>query len=385
MIVFIELRNFYLSCLTSGRPEPGQPVAVVRDGILVDVNPAAVEFAIVPRMTRQQATRECPLIEIIDFSPNRCHDLYDRIWRRISKMTPYVEPTDYHQGYLNLNGQQLEDNIEGRMSDLGHELQFGYRMNLQWGAGQDKWMARVVCGENRLVTEEDEESYLGKTPPDRLGLERDICKRLHRYGIHTIGDLLRVPKTFFATHLQLADTDITALLRRGDKYVRADFPPAEMKFSTDIHWGTDSEISESLRSLADDSIASLLSIKMRSHELRIVLELGENRREMVVTFDKPISDSGRLLDCLQRATAKADQLKLRSICVVLRKLVPVTASQIGLWSRPGNAEAKSLDEIRTQLHARYGSKVLQSGGEYDRSHPRRFAQLICELRGWNCP
>ena len=387
IITFISLSGLYLRSHAVQDGNVGGLAAVLREGQVVDVSENALRFGVTEGLERRTALRRCPKLHLIEFNSSKVATVYDSIWRRLSEFTPRIEPVDYHLGYLDLTGCiREEESPNDLMNSILSEFLFTYRVRMEWGGGQDSWIARIARKTNSFISPKEEPEFFANTPVEHLEVGPDITKRLRRYKIRTIQDLMQVPKTFLMTQLELGDVDLTSLLHRSKRSIAAAYPPRELEFTEDLPWGLEEEVRWACLKLSIQASDSLKSSNHRAHELLIEFRYERGCDSVIKNFDKPVQESERIYAVIIEQYRSRSSFTTMSIHIKLGKLVPAFNAQLNLLDRQEKDSADlAIGKLRTTLHSRYGPKSLMRGTEYLRQIPQRFAQLLCEEKGWRLP
>lgn len=387
IIAFIRMSGFYLRAHLGQEAGVNRLAAVLRDGQIIDMSENARQFGVTEGLDKKTACRRCPQLQLAEFDSSKAIPVYDSIWSRLAQLTPQVEPLDYHLGYLDLTGcvgeSETPDSI---MTSIRSEFTFSYRIRLQWGGGRDAWIARVAGRSNSFIHPEAENTFLSSTSVEQLDLEHTIVKRLQRYKIRTIQDLMQVPRSFLSIQLELEDADLFTLLHRGSRSITAVYPPPELEFTEDLPWGLEEEVRWACLKLSIQASESLKSANCRAHELLIEFRYERGNYSVVKKFDKAVQESERIYTAIIEQYRSRSSFTTLSIHIKLRKLVPVFKAQLNLLDRQEtDSSENAIGKLRTSLHARYGPRSLMRGLEYSQQVPQRFAQLLCKEKGWTLP
>ncbi len=102
-IVFVELAGFYAACETvaSGCGKAA-PLAVMRGGICIDVSREAYRRGVRPGLTRRQAALACADTTFVDYCEPRYVASGRRFLQALNRLSPAVEPVDYHRAFVEL-------------------------------------------------------------------------------------------------------------------------------------------------------------------------------------------------------------------------------------------------------------------------------------------
>jgi hypothetical protein len=410
LIVFLHLQQFYVSAARSlNLLPPEASAAVFRRDLVLDMSREARDSDVVPGISRKLARKRCPDLHCLEEDPDVSASLYNRVWNIFASRTPQVEPTDFHKGYLDLTGCIPRiSSLAEVMEDARLQLRFDFGVESCWGGGQDKWIAHLARGENRFVLPEEEASFLEHVAVKRLGFSDDFRERLQRFGITTVSEILSVPSSFFQSHLQLAAGELQPYLERLKGDVKALFPPPDISATADLLWGDNAELSEALRVLAETAAAELREKHMQAGRLSFIC----GTQTLEHKFAKPLHDRATLEDLLRRFIIEQHLMPpplhkeakehksdpplftrgqggaKRRLRIELSALTPYAEEQTELWRDRVHGASDKADRItkaRQHLDRKFGYQTIQSGSDYSRRYPPRFAQLIFERRGIYIP
>jgi hypothetical protein len=389
-IVFIEYTNFYLQSIKLKSPFAVEDaVAVIEENIVVDASAQAIAWGVYKGISSRLARQRCPGLIAHAYDPEAGKTLYHQLWKTFSGVTPQIEPVALNKAYLDLTGcVPRGKTLAGMMESLLWQVRFETGVLSRWGGGQDKWLARLSCGENKWIGPNEEANFLNHAPLSRLQLPEDILDKLFRYGLDTVGKLLTVPRSFFQTHLLWPDSERQKLLERVSDSVKFLYPPPEIKTEADLYWGSDEEIHEAVQKVADTAVQQLAELEQQATHLRIHLMSPENHSLFESTLSKPIFKAGNLSEIIHRFIQESAPQRLKRITLILGQLTARIQPQAELWQgrKQHIAErTEKLESIRQVLDRKFGTQTLLSGSQYSKIMPPRFAQMIYARRGQYIP
>jgi hypothetical protein len=389
-IVFIEFQNFYLASI---RLQEGlnleEPIALIKDNVVFDVTSSAVSWGVFKGISSRLARQRCPGLVVIPYQHEAGMQLYHKLWSMFTHVTPQIEPVDLHQSFLDLTGCiGPGQTLDSMLHNVLWRIQFESGIHSRWGAGRDKWMARLACGSNRMVRPEEEPSFLEQCPLSRLPIGEGDLDHLFRYGLNTIGKLLGVPRSFFQTHLQWPETERRRLLEREADSVKFLFPPPVLKADCDVHWGSDDEMHAAIAQVVQAAVRQLDDLRQQAGHIRIVLRTAAGDYTFENTLSKPAFSAGYFQDIAERFLLEKTPQHLKTITLELSGLTARLQPQGDLWqdrTSHGTERAERIEALQRVLHQKFGSQTLLSGSQYSRILPPRFAQLIYARRGQYIP
>jgi nucleotidyltransferase/DNA polymerase involved in DNA repair len=388
LIAFVRGLRFYSyhAKLRLGLPAE-QPLAVVARGWILDACKVAEADGVRGGIRCGLAKRRCAGLRVIEYDPAEYGDASFRFWSCFAAITPLVEPLDQAQGYLDLRGCVPRG---GSLDELLTRTALGIYEHtgvlIDWAAGQDRWIARLACGENRWIDPAQEGRLLKRLRIERLGIASELCQRLHHYGIRTAADLLRTPRSFIEAHLQVPRAEIDPFLRRGDRIVREAFPPAEVVVELELAGGIDGELEQAIEELARRAEAELRSGERQAARLAVQLRGREATKHASITLAKPVAMRQGIAAQISTLISELRPQLARNIRLTCSQLSRRDERQNELWqSRHSNQQQERLAGAQQTLTRKFGMGTVRSGREYAERMPPRFAQMILERRGLFLP
>jgi DNA polymerase-4 len=207
-ILHADLDSFYAS--VEQRDDPrlrGRPV-IVGGGVVLAASYEAKAFGVRTAMGGRQARVLCPnLVEV----PPR-FEAYTEASRAVFDVfrdtTPLVEGISIDEAFLDVGGLRR---ISGTSLEIAARLrrrvldEVGLRITV--GVARTKFLAKVASGvakpDGLLVVPPDEElAFLHPLPVQRLwGVGKVTAEKLHARGIHTVGEVARLPEAALVSML----------------------------------------------------------------------------------------------------------------------------------------------------------------------------------------
>jgi len=161
----------------------------------------ARNFGICPGMALAAAQRRCPQAVFRAGDSQAANRLRERVTRILLSFSPKLEVTSIDDFFLDLSGTTR---LHGAACDAALAIQRRVReevrLPLSIGIGSNRLMARLAGklakpGAVAELLPGHEAAFLRGLPVDQLpGVGHSIGSRLERFSIHTVGDLLLVPR-----------------------------------------------------------------------------------------------------------------------------------------------------------------------------------------------
>jgi hypothetical protein len=408
-IVFVRFPGFYVASERPPESSSDEPLAVFRNGLVLDFSEEAVQWHLKAGISKRLARQRCPGLICVDHNPDHCRDLFEKLWNVFAALTPLVEPVDFHAGYLDLTGCIPKGKtVDSVMRSALMQIWFDSHLKAEWGGGRDRWLAHLAAGENHWLKLEDENAFLVRADVHRLGLDFDLCEKIQRYGILSVADLLAVPDTFFQTHLQIPEREILPFLQRGLSEVQALFPPSSIEVAIDVEGIYEEDLNRAMQLAAEKAESELASRNQQASEIEFVLHdtppspplkrAGKSDFPSIyggarggnyvkVKPSRPVQTSSAIETLLREFVLSSHARHVRSIRLILSGLLPAASTQTELWQKlsPNIERSEKIARARQSLERKYGNRTLLSGSDYSQTVTPRFAQLIYARRGLYLP
>lgn len=384
--------NVALALAARHEPELLQKAVAVMGGDddICDLSAPAYQSGVRVGMNARQAKMRCADVTILEAKLDECHDVQDEF---LAELRQWELPTEAHglgMAYVDLQGIVInKKDAMGLVSDLGRRVRERLGGDLQPSLGWDhsKFCSRAAAyhtqpGRMKLVSKEDEVSFLAPLPISYLPLPAYHLQRLRWLGITTLGQFAALKAGAvlqqFGKPGQLAQRWAQG---RDNRPVRnmldAGWSPLEIEFETPTE----------LLPLVMDSLMAKLQpcLEAWAEELRgcnrLRFELffvnGE-RRVLDLNWIAPVAQAMRLRPHITNQFAALNwPTALDRLVVVQAATAELHAMQLSLFEEP-IVECATLEEIVEPLKRRYGAIFLR-GAVVDEAHPvdeRRVQKLV---------
>lgn len=381
MIACVSIPALPLQLLLLAHPEWGEhPMAVVdRDaptGKVLWVNQRAWRARIRPGMRYAAALSLADQLRAAPIAPSRVEEVTEALVVRLRDFSPAVEASRDYDGvfWLSATGLgRLYDNLE-RWADVVCDAlnDDGYRVTLVAGFTRFGTQALALARHRGrvLATRAHEERVLRHVPLERLKLEPRALSGLHRLGVRTLGEFLRLPRAQIAKRFGAAAERLYAQAREeSDVPVQATAVIDEIRDAIDFERAERN--TERLLRCIQDRLPRLVGVliardeALAAFELRLVLERSANQKEGgVITLSvrpaNPTLDEALILD-LVRLRLEATPLPMGVQRLEVR-LVPFRAErQQATLLRETKRDLEAADRALARLRAELGE---QSVGAY---------------------
>lgn len=203
-IIHIDMDAFYASVEQRDKPElRGRPVVVGGDpagrGVVATCSYEARRFGIHSAMPCARAYRLCPAAVFV--RPR--FDVYRQVSRQVREIflsyTDLVEPLSLDEAYLDVTANKV--GIQSAIwvaQTIRKEIRQKTGLTASAGVSYNKFLAKIASDLNKpdglsVVLPEQAETFIAALPIRKFhGVGRETEKKMHRLGIMTGGDLLRL-------------------------------------------------------------------------------------------------------------------------------------------------------------------------------------------------
>jgi protein ImuB len=235
-------------------------------------------------------------------------------------------------------------------------------------------------GETCVLAAGREADFLAPLPLDVLDPDDALAERLTRFGVHTVRDLLRLPREALATRLGPAATAL-ALLARGHCPLPAPCAPADARIAEAIDLEYPAERLETLlfalQALLSRLLARLEVRHLACDELGLALDLTGGGRDIRRIG---VSAPTRELRVLVRLVAQSLETQPPRGAVLCARLETrgraLAGSQLDLFRPPGPAPG-ALAPALAELASWCGAARIGAPAVADANHPD--AQALAEF------
>lgn len=204
-ILHIDMDAFFASVELLERPELiGEPAVVAHDGprsVVSSATYAARELGIRSAMPLTVAKRLCPTVVVLEPHFEKYRALSAQVMSIFEQYTPLVEQLSIDEAFLDVSGARR---LHGDPADIARNIKTQVIMETglfcSVGVAENKFVAKVASTASKpnglLIIEPDKTlEFLHPLPIEALwGVGKVTAEKLHKRGLHTVGDIASTPQ-----------------------------------------------------------------------------------------------------------------------------------------------------------------------------------------------
>lgn len=391
-ILHLDLDAFF--CAVEELRDPtlvGKPFAVggkpQERGVVSSCSYAARQYGIHSAMPMSQALRLCPRLVVIPPGFSAYREMSDQVMNILRLRTALVEQLSIDEAFLDLT--DLPQSGLELAQELQHEINERLRLPCSIGVASNKLLAKIAndVGKSRnrgpsppnaieVVPPGQEAEYLAPLPVRLLwGVGPKTAARLAELGIHTIGEVARMPEVVLVRQFGQAGRD---MLRHAngiddrpvttDRFARS--ISSEITFDRDVE--DPAVLRRTLRKQSEEVARSLRQRNLCAGTVRLKIRWPDfTTQTRQVSLPQPVDQDGVIYTA---ALGLLDSIwtggrAVRLIGVGAARLMD-RAYQLSLWDTPSDKERRLLTAL-DDLRERFGDDIVQTGSSIVREGGRR--------------
>jgi DNA polymerase-4 len=391
MILHVDMDAFYASVEELDDPGlVGQPVVVGGTpdgrGVVAAANYAARHYGIHSAMPAARARRLCPHAVFIRSRMDRYVEVSVELRGIFARYTPLVEPLSLDEAFLDVtsslrlfgDGLAIARRIKGEIrEELGLVASVGVAPN--------KFLAKLASDLDKpdglvVVPTDAIEAFLEPLPVSRLwGVGKVSNRDLAAMGVHTIGDLRRLPEDLLVSRFARTAVHLLRLARGIDD--RRVVPDRDAKsISHETTFAIDIDDAEVLRSwlleLTEQVATRLRRQGLRGKTVLIKVRYADfhtvTRSE---SLDAPSNVTRELyltaVRLLQAQLARSPQ-PVRLLGMGASVVTGEELEQGQLFEAEVREHQRRIDTVVDSIKSRFGHRALRRGGGARRPGDRRL-------------
>ena len=377
-IIHIDLDSFFVSVEQVLNPElKGKPVVVGgnpnRRGVVATASYEARAFGLRSGMPLVTAARLCPEAIFIEGNFARYREFSQKFMAILIDFSPFIEPAGIDEAYLDVTGfESIHGSIRQMAIKMKQRVRSELGLTASIGIAGCKVVAKVASDLSKPdglieVAPGEEHNFLAPLPVEKLpGVGKQAAKVVKGLGVHTIGDLSRMPSHTLKSRLGSAGETLHRFANGIDD--RQVLPPGEAKsisrettfgentrdrsFLEATLWAQSEKVGADLRQQGKQ--AKCVTLKLRYADFSSITR-SHTLRESVDT-DRAIFETGIRL--LEKALAMERQA-VRLIGIGVSNLVE--ASRQATLFTPSTKNLEELNRVIDRIRNRYGFGAIQTG------------------------
>jgi DNA polymerase IV len=223
-ILHADLDAFFAS--VEQRDEPrlrGKPV-IVGLGVVLAASYEAKAFGVRTAMGLRVARRLCPHAEVVPARFSAYVDASRAVFRVFDDVCPVVEGLSIDEAFLDVRGMERSVGTPASIAvELRRRVRAEVGLPITVGVARTKFLAKVASGVAKpdgllVVRPERELVFLHALPVERLwGVGAVTARKLHAYGVTTVGEVARLPEELLVSMLgRAAGRQLHALSHNRD-------------------------------------------------------------------------------------------------------------------------------------------------------------------------
>jgi DNA polymerase-4 len=366
MIVCVQLPNFAAAIeRRAAATMASRPLLLsVRDHVYACSEEVA-QCGVQPGMPLRPARALCPEAQVLPARPPQYAQALTPITSTLTNYGEQVETEDAFQTatcYLDI-GEVSRKTALDMATDVGRTIRRESELPPTVGVAQGKFPSKVAASlarsnHTRFVAPGSEAQLLAPLPVAALPLDGDIARRLHLFGIETVGQFAALPSGAVLTQFGVTGQRLHRLAQgRDERAVRARVsrPSEQVVVHFDDAITSRLILDDCVRLLAQQLSARLQARVMAATTLLLTLGLEDRaRRERRRRLREPLVNaealSRALRGLLQQMGAHCGVVSLQ---VVVTDFVPLASAgrQLSLFEMHHEAH---LEDALPQLVERYG-------------------------------
>jgi DNA polymerase-4 len=391
MILHVDMDAFYASVEELDDPGlEGQPVVVGGTpdgrGVVAAANYTARQYGIHSAMPAAQARRLCPHAIFIRSRMDRYAELSRELHGIFARYTPLLEPLSLDEAFLDVSASlRLFGDADTMARRIKTEIRDELGLVASVGVAPNKFLAKLASDLDKpdglvVVPVDAIEAFLEPLPVSLLwGVGKVSNRDLAEMGVHTIGDLRRLPDDLLSGRFGRSAASLARLARGIDD--RRVVPDRDAKsISHETTFATDIGDAEVLRSwlleLTEQVATRLRRQDLRGKTLFIKLRYANFRTvTRSESLDAPTSVTRELyltaVRLLQTQRARNPQ-PVRLLGMGVSGVTTEVLEQGQLFEQGIREQQRRIDTVVDAIKSRFGHRALRRGGGARRPRDRRL-------------
>lgn len=173
-------------------------------GIITTSSYEARERGVKTAMTANEALSLCPELKMVQPHYPLYHDLSYKLGEFLKTKSSKVEQFSIDEFFLDLTGFVKDEDITLYANNLKDEILKVFDLPISIGVAKSKYLSKLATDESKphgvkVVFEDDVEMFIKNMPIEKFpGIGKGYQKKLHSYGIKTLGDIKNKRELFYS-------------------------------------------------------------------------------------------------------------------------------------------------------------------------------------------
>ena len=390
-ILHVDMDAFYAS--VEERDDPGlvgQPVVVGGTpqgrGVVAAANYTARRYGIHSAMPAAQARRLCPGAVFIRSRMDRYAQVSLELRALFARYTPLVEPLSLDEAFLDVTSSaRLFGDGPAIARRIKAEIRAELGLVASVGVAPNKFLAKLASDLDKpdglvVVPADDIEAFLAPVPVSRLwGIGAVSNRDLANMGVHTIGDLRRLPEELLVGRFGKSAGSLARLARGIDD--RPVVPDRDAKsISHETTFEKDIADAQILRSWLLE-LSEQVATRLRRHDLRgrnVFIKVRYADFHTVSrsqSLEVPSSVTRELYSSaarLLRDQLARDPRPVRLLGMGVGGIGSKSPEQGQLFGEQDREHQQRIDSVGDAVKSRFGNGAMRRGGGARRPRDRRL-------------
>jgi DNA polymerase IV len=373
-IIHLDLDAFF--CAVEELREPGlkgMPFAVGgkpgERGVVSSCSYAARQAGVHSAQPMGQALRLCPQMKVVSPHYEAYRQMSEQVMAVLGRHTALIEQISIDEAFLDVS--DLPQSSLALAQQLQREIRVELDLPCSLGVASNKLVAKIATDTGKakhrgptppcaieVVPPGEESAYLAPLPAKALwGVGPKTAARMAELGVHTIGDIARLPDAVLARQFGQSGREMGQHARGiDDRPVVVEHAARSISAETTFERDVVSPVvlRETLLRLSEEVARSLRQKGLCAGTVRLKIRWEDftthTRQE---SFSQPTDQDGEIVSTAQRLLDSIwiDRRPVRLVGEGASKLVE-RAHQLSLWDTPNQKERRlinALDEIREKF------------------------------------
>jgi DNA polymerase-4 len=383
-ILHIDLDAFFCSVEENKDPNlKGKPFAVGgrpdQRGVVASCSYAARRFGVHSAMPMARALKLCPKLIIVSGRHSEYGKISDQVMDYLSTLTPLIEQVSIDEAFLDLSDVPESGDILART--IQEYILHNFNLPCSIGVATNKLVAKIATDVGKAANRSDrppqaitvvppgqEADFLAPLPSQALwGIGPKTASRLSELGIHTIGDITRIPTKDLINYLGKFGAELEKSARGiNDSPVHTSNEiksvSNETTFANDVNDAQ--KLYETLHYLSESVGRRLRKHDLKGNTVKIKLRWQDfTTLTRQVTMSTPTNDDLEIYaaakDLFNKTWIKGKPVRLLGVGVT-QFSNPV--KQLGLWDVPQPKNVNLMTAVDV-LRERYGKNTIFRGSD----------------------